>query len=347
MTSTQINGNTLQSVRLAIKARVDYEHSFDKIAPTRYASDFCSYGEYQLVGHGWQTNVECGTFKKFMGCVKVDLHNQSRLFVDGLKKNSIFVKPIYHSCDKPTCPICFKFGWAVRQASRMERRLKEASNSFRLVEHIVVSVPSKLYGKSLEALRKEANKIMFNRGVIGGSMIFHGFRYANRKESMRKGVPFGWRWNPHFHVLGFVGGEGYGRCRSCKGGDCYACNGFEGVTRRDNKKDGWVVKVLEKRKTVGGTCWYQLSHCSVRRGIKKSHAATWFGVCAYRKFKLINGKDIGIHHKCPICASELVRIRYLGTFSELLLQRRGEIVSMFAEDGAPLWEVVVGKFIGG
>ena len=182
---------------------------------------------------------------------------------------------------------------------------------------------------------------MSNRGVIGGSVIFHGFRYANREEANRKGVAFGWRWSPHFHILGFVGGEGYGRCRTCKGGDCYACKGFEGITRRENKKDGWVVKVLDKRKTVGGTCWYQLNHSSVRRGTKKSHATTWFGACSYRKLKLINGKGIGIHHKCPICASELVRIRYLGTFSELLLPRRGEMVSMFAEDGEPLWEIVV------
>jgi hypothetical protein len=125
----------------------------------------------------------------------------------------------------------------------------------------------------------------------------------------------------------------------CKGGNCYACKGFEGVTRRENKKDGWVVKVLDKRKTVGGTCWYQLNHCSVRRGSKKSHATTWFGTCAYRKLDLSKEEDAGIHHKCPICSSEMVHVRYLGQ-SKLLLTRRGEILSMFAEDGSPLWEVV-------
>jgi hypothetical protein len=165
----------------------------------------------------------------------------------------------------------------------------------------------------------------------------------------KKGVPFGWRWNPHFHVLGFVGGEGYGKCRSCKGADCYKCKGFEGVTRTENKKDGWLVKVLEKRKTVGGTCWYQLNHCSIRRGSKKSHAATWFGVCSYRKLKLINGMDVGIKHTCPICNSELVRIRYLGDFSKLApITRRGEIVNMFGSNGELLWEIVVErKFKGG
>jgi hypothetical protein len=66
---------------------------------------------------------------------------------------------------------------------------------------------------------------------------------------------------------------------------------------------------------------------------------TWFGACSYRKLKIINGeKDVGIHHKCPICASELVHVRYLGG-SKLLLTRKGEILNMFAGDGTPLWEI--------
>ena len=302
---------------------------------------FWSCGEFELVGHGKQTNEKCGTFNKFMGCLNVEAHNSSRWFNPDLKKDSVFVKSVYHSCDKPTCPKCFKFGWAVRQASRMEKRLQKASVRYGLVEHIVASVPVELYGLSFEVLRARAVKILANRGIVGGSMIFHGFRYANRREAKQKGVPFGWRWSPHFHVLGFVGGEGYGRCRTCKGADCFACGGFEGVTMREHKKDNWIVKVLEKRKTVGGTCWYQLNHCSVRRGSKKSHAATWFGVCSYRKLKLINGKDVGVKHTCSLCGSELVRVRYLGSFHELSVSRRGDVVGMFGDDGKPLWEIVV------
>ena len=213
----------------------------------------------------------------------------------------------------------------------MEARLKVASNRLGSpVEHIVASIRSEDYGLSLDMLRKKVVRLLANRGIIGGSMIFHGFRYASRKEAKIKGVPFGWRWSPHFHILGFVGGEGYVVCRKCKGGDCYACKGFEGVTRRENKKYGWIVKVLDKRKTVGGTCWYQLNHCSVRRGSKKSHATTWFGACSYRKMEIINGeKDVGIQHKCPICDSELVHLRYLGE-KKLLLTRRGEILCMFS-----------------
>jgi hypothetical protein len=224
----------------------DYEHSFDDgVNEIDLHHEFGVHGDLALVGHGEQTNSQCGRFRNLMGCLNVEAHNQARHFLPDLKKDSVFVKPIYHSCDKPTCPVCFKFGWAVREATRMEARLRDASNRFGLIEHIVASVPPKLYELSLEDLRKEAVKIMANRGIIGGSMIFHGFRYANRKESAMKGVPFGWRWNPHFHVLGFVGGEGFGKCRSCKGADCYECKGFEGVTRTEYKKDGWLVKVLE------------------------------------------------------------------------------------------------------
>jgi hypothetical protein len=325
----------------------DFERRFGESKP-EIRNEFWSYGEHELVGHGAQTNDKCGTFNKFMGCLNLEAHNASRWFVPDLKKDSVYVKSVYHSCDKPTCPKCFKFGWAVREASRMQKRLEEASKSFGLIEHIVASVPVELYGLSLEVLRALAVKILSNRGIIGGSLIFHGFRYANRREAKRKGVPFGWRWNPHFHVLGFVGGEGYGKCRTCKGADCYSCGGFEGLTMREHKKDNWIVKVLDKRKTVGGTCWYQLNHCSIRRGSKKSHAATWFGVCSYRKMKAENVKDVEIKHKCPICGSGLVRIRYLGDFSELSISRKGETVSMFDDDGQSLWEVVTEmRFKGG
>jgi hypothetical protein len=40
--------------------------------------------------------------------------------------------------------------------------------------------------------------------------------------------------------------------------------------------------------------------------------------------------------------------RALGVFSELWISRRGETVSMFDEDGKPLWEIVAERrFEGG
>ena len=63
-------------------------------------------------------------------------------------------------------------------------------------------------------------------------------------------------------------------------------------------------------------------------------------MCSYRKLKLINGNDVGIKHKCPICGGDLVRVRYLGVFSEISVSRRGQIMNMFGPDGTQLWEVV-------
>jgi hypothetical protein len=150
------------------KAWLECEQSLDLKVKPNIRNEFWRYGDNELVGHGEQTNEKCGTFKKFMGCLNVEAHNASRWFNPNLRKDSVFIKSVYHSCDKPTCPKCFKYGWAVREASRMEKRLQEASHSYGLVEHIVASVPAELYGLSLEALRKIAVKILANRGVIGG-----------------------------------------------------------------------------------------------------------------------------------------------------------------------------------
>lgn len=322
------------------------------------------HGDYWMVGSNPEpTNPECSTFKKFMGCLNVEAHNAVRLLMPNVSKDSIFVKSVYHSCDNPLCPKCYKYGWATREAGRIEFRLKEASKRFGLIEHIVDSIPNADYGLSLEDLRKKTVRILKARGIIGGCLIFHAFRYHRRNE-MYVGEKPHWFFSPHFHILGFIGGEGYGKCRNCAFNPvrvhnwdrCKCCDGFEGLTRKLYEKEGGrsgsghIVKVLGKRKTVGGTAFYQLNHASVRRGVnsKKSHVATWFGVCSYRKLKLINGSDVGIKHKCSICGKDLVRLRYLGVFSEISISRRGEIMPMFDADGKPLWEIVVSrKFEGG
>jgi hypothetical protein len=75
-----------------------------------------------------------------------------------------------------------------------------------------------------------------------------------------------------------------------------ASRSLKALPEASMKRDGWIIKVLEECKTIGGTCWYQLNPCSICRGSKKSHAVTWFGVCSYRKRKLVNGdaRDIGL-----------------------------------------------------
>ena len=48
----------------------DFRHSFGEVASEVAVRDeFWSYGEFELPGHGKQTNEKCGTFNKFMGCL--------------------------------------------------------------------------------------------------------------------------------------------------------------------------------------------------------------------------------------------------------------------------------------
>jgi hypothetical protein len=128
-----------------LKAWEDYQRSFGKIV-SEPVVEFGRYGDYWLVGHGEVTNSECDTFKKFMGCLNIEAHNSVRWIMPDLAKNSVFIKSVYHSCDNPLCPKCYKYGWATREAGRIEARLKESSKRFGLIEHIVVSVPDNDYG---------------------------------------------------------------------------------------------------------------------------------------------------------------------------------------------------------
>lgn len=88
---------------------------------TDVQNEFWSYGEFELVGHGKQANANCGRFVSFNGCLHTELHDKSTL--DGVNyKGKVFVRKVHASCDKPTCPVCFKSGWAVREADRITQR---------------------------------------------------------------------------------------------------------------------------------------------------------------------------------------------------------------------------------
>jgi len=219
--------------------------------------------------------------------------------------------------------VCYN-AWATKEAYRISERLKEASKRFGLVEHIVCSVPVKDYGSSNVVLRGKVMDVLKSLGVIGGNLIFHGFRYNDFKKSRVKSVPLGWYWSPHFHVLGFVLG-GY-KCRGCerKSNCLKGCGGFDDKRWQLYKKCGYYVKVFRKRKkvyakyrgkdgkdvdNVFGTAWYQLNHSSYRKDAKRFHVSTWFGVCSYRKLKVTveRKKDL-----CPACGHELELCDYHG-----------------------------------
>lgn len=207
-----------------LKKFSEYDDSFGE--PER-AESWATYGGFQLVGHDKVTNDKCGKFSRFEGCARVDLHNRISLNGENFR-NRVFVRTVHYSCGKPGCPICYRYGWAVREARNIEERLAEASNHFGVVEHISASVPVRDYGLEFETLRKKAVAVLAVRGITGGVLIFHGFRYNSPEEARQKGAMMGWYWSPHFHVLGYVLG-GYGRCRGCKKG-CLNCDGFEGKT---------------------------------------------------------------------------------------------------------------------
>lgn len=279
------------------------------------------YGNWLLVGHGEVTNEKCGVFSKYWGCDREDLHKLIKL--DGASyEGKVYVRMGHHYCYKPSCPKCFKHGYAVRAADRINARVQEARKKFGDFEHIVISVPPKDYGLSYDTLKKKVNDILIARGIIGGCKIFHGFRFATRKESLRRGVPEGWYWSPHFHVIGRILG-GYSRCRNCKflrQRDCQkGCgNFFDRNYWNGYMKDGYYLKVLGPRNDFFATAWYQLNHASYDKTKKRANIVTWFGVCSRRKMKVTPEKKKQL---CPICNHELKPVRYVGcdpiTFSWL------------------------------
>jgi len=223
----------------------------------------------------------------------------------------------------------------VRAAHNVKGRLIEASKRFGKIEHIVCSVPSGDYLLSFEALRRKVVEVLRECGVLGGALIFHGFRYDLQKR---------WYWSPHFHVLGFIRG-GYARCRHCKGGNCYGCDGFEGKVYKCYRGNGYIVKALGERKTIFGTAWYQLNHATLRVGLKRFHVVTWFGVTGYSNFKG-EGAGIGVV-PCPACGEEMVRSVHVG--KRRIVKDLGDVgyKSVFAdeefdEDGEPNYVEIAG-----
>lgn len=228
------------------------------------------------VGRGRRTSDMCGKWRSFMVCDNKESHQG--VVVDGVDCTGKVVVTHQHLwCHRPECPVCFIRGWSVREARRIEGRLTVASERrFGEVEHMTVSVSPEDYDLPEEKLREKSRMALLKRGVLGGCMLFHGYR-----KDRKRGVLV---WNPHYHALGFIAG-GFDVCRNCvhDRGDCRTCRCFKGREVREYENDKYIVKCFEKRKTVIGTAFYQLNHASLRVGIRRFHVATWFGVCGYPK----------------------------------------------------------------
>ena len=307
--------------------------------------------EFQRVGNGVQTDSKCGTFRHTLGCMNMEGHNHADL--DGVNHaGKGFFKKVFYSCDKPSCPICFKRHYAVREASAIEHTLKLASFGYLdkkevrhqglgLVEHTVTSVPACDYSLSFEKMKAKAIRAMRKRGVLGGVLIFHAERFADFREATRRGVPVGWYYACHFHNLGFIDG-GYSRCRNCPNAylgfkgevrvketeKCMRCTGFEGRTRREYLKEGgrfgkggsvgggYIVKIQGKRNTVFGTAWYQLNHATIVKGefkTMRSHDKVVTWWGVCGCRKLALRKEDRIQRNiCPLCGEEMHKVKYVG-----------------------------------
>jgi hypothetical protein len=312
---------------------------------------------FTIVAHGKVKDDKCGVFmhrkfKKFKGCLRVHLHDQIGVGIDGVDyRNKVFVKRIFYSCNRPECPSCGVSSWATREAGRAEQILKYASNKLKMkIEHIVISPPQDFKG-TFEQLKKYVLKAMLKRGIVGGCFVYHHFRYHGENETYYGEKPHYFKGR-HFHVLGFIKG-GYGNCRNCrycKDGTfakCKeGCNGFNGVSRRAFDKDGVIAEVLGERMTLGGTLWYELSHASIRKGAKKQVVVQWFGNCGRNKLKIRKGSLPQHEHLCEICAEKLYDIEYKGDYAKLLVfmggfkDGKGFLMDAKDENGNWLWSAV-------
>jgi hypothetical protein len=284
--------------------------------------------EYMLVGRGGVTNSECGRHRFYEKCKDVVNHH-----------NEFENKDIYHNCVKtcgrPSCSRCFKYGWAVREANNIDSRFLTAEDvlgfPYGNVEHLQASVPKSDYGLSYVDLSRDAILALKASGVPSGCIILHG----HRKDYVARDL----FWSPHFHSLGYINPlvGGY-KCRGCPHLKCSSkmriycdfkglCDGFEQVTRRAHVGDGWIVSlaknergVVEKRKSLFGTAWYQLEHASYRVGVVRFQIVKWFGDVNNAKLKTVRRL---FEHKCVACDGSMERC-LLPFGVEPVVSNRGE-----------------------
>ena len=288
------------------------------------------HSNFMPVGRGVKSSPLCGKHVGYDVCKNVEGHKG--VSVSGVDwTGKIGVRHRHMWCHRSGCPVCFIRGWSVREARSITSRVEEGiKRGLGKIEHVVVSVAVADRDLSESVFRKKCRDALFDRGVLGGGMTFHGYRVDKKRDVLV--------WSPHYHTLGFILG-GFDRCRVCVHvrEDCASCDGLKGKEVRGYARDKYLVKVLAERKTVFGTAWYNLNHATVRIGIKRFHVVTWFGVCGNRKYATPKVKSEVI---CPACGEEMVRSVYVG--SRYIVKDVGhpDYVSVFpfdefGLDGAP------------
>lgn len=75
--------------------------------------------DFTLVGRGVVTSDHCGKHMCYRVCTRDQLH-------DGVCKGKDYYFNQVMSCHKPSCPRCWKYGWAVREARSIDSRFSTA-----------------------------------------------------------------------------------------------------------------------------------------------------------------------------------------------------------------------------
>ena len=217
---------------------------------------------------------DCGLWQR-MGCLNVNGHKCLR------QNGKIYVRQYQRSCFRAICKKCYR-KWIGRGANRATRRIEEyiKRNPSHKPIHVILSVPEWEYGKDVKELRKELCLIIKEINLVGAAVVFHPFRFKKKQRI--------WRWEPHFHLVGF------GWLRDI-------ANAFG--------RHGWYVKYVGVRKSIFHTFHYLLSHCGVK---KKNHALIWLGSLSYCNLRLDPEPRSDI---CPGCGQKLVPIYHEGEHS--------------------------------
>lgn len=264
--------------------------------------DNVGHENYVPVGRGKVSSDVCGRWVGLSTCKNVEGHNG--VSVGGVNcTGKVVVRHNHLWCHKSSCPVCFNRGWSVRGARSIDSRLAEGGKrGFGKVEHVTASVAVGDRDLPESVMRKKCRDALSDRGVTGGTMIFHGYRIDDSRNVLV--------WSPHYHSECFVEG-GFDCCRDCVHvrEDCAECSGFKGREVRGFAKDGILVKVHPERKTVFGTAHYLLNHATLRLGVRRFQSVTWFGACGYRCYGSAKAK---VENVCPACGDEMVKSVYVG-----------------------------------
>lgn len=254
-----------------------------------------SHAQEVQVGRGIVSSDFCGRWVSDLVCGNVEGHRGVMLGdVDCTGK--VVVRHQHLWCSKSSCPRCFLNGWASTLARSIVGRVEEGEKlGLGKPEHVTVSVP--LWDRDLPepVLRKKCAMVAFDRGLTGFAMIPHALRIDRVNKKLVREF--------HYHLIGYIAG-GFDVCRECvhKRDDCASCSGFKGREVRGFRKDGYLVKVHDVRKSIFHTARYQLSHATASVGLKRCAVVTYWGSMACRKYKSFR---VPVDENCPACKEEM------------------------------------------